>query len=356
MQLLDNLSAIQRVDRSSMLKRACALAQECRQGWQMGLHWSAFSHAHRRASGLAVVGMGGSAIGADLIQGILREGATRPIWVNRTYTVSRWMGRNILVLACSYSGNTEETLTASKQAYQNGAHVAAITSGGQLAEWARRKGIPLLIIPSGLPPRSALGYLAMAPLGLLVRLGWVRLNEDVVERSCQALDRAIATQFSPSIPVSDNPAKRLAIQLKGRLPILYGASGGWEGVTYRWRTQLEENAKTLAFHHIFPEATHNEISGWLEPKGLMRRLIALFFNDPAMHPKILRRMEFTDGIVRGQGAKTIRISMPGRSFLERLLKLTALGDFTSIYLGILYRHDPTPVHRVEDLKAYLKSR
>jgi glucose/mannose-6-phosphate isomerase len=286
---------------------------------------------------------------------MLAEHVSRPILVNRTYTLPAWVGRHTLVLACSYSGNTEETLSAAQQARRQGALLLAIASGGRLAAWARRHRIPLLEIPSGLPPRSALGYLAMAPLGLLTRLGWGDLSRlaEEVEAACRGLSQAIEQRYAPQVRVTSNPAKRMALILKGRLPILYGASGGWEGVAYRWRTQLEENAKTLAFHHLFPEATHNEISGWVHPKAVLKRATAVFLTDPAIHPRTLRRMEFTRRIIQKEGAQAIAVSVPGRHPLERLLALTALGDFASVYLGILYREDPTPVVRVEALKRYL---
>ena len=336
-----------------MLQRAAALPEQCLDGWRKGLAWEIPSR-FRSLEQMAVLGMGGSAIGADLLQGILSDEAIqRPMAVNRTYTIPRWIGRKTLVLVCSYSGNTEETLSGAFQAKKQGAHLLAITSGGKLASWAAEHRIPLLRIPAGLPPRSAVGTLTFAPLGLMARLGWARRKDLPVEAACRGLAREIQTHWAPSVRTAANPAKQIAQALKGRLPILYGAAGGWEGVVYRWRTQLEENSKTLAFHHIFPEATHNEISGWLQPKPLMNRLAALFLTDPAVHPRTLRRMKFTAGIIRDQGASVQRVRVSGRSRMERMLNLIALGDFVSIYLGILYKIDPTPVERVEALKKFM---
>ncbi len=353
MRLLDDLQALRRVDGADMLGRAAALGREALEGWRGGLGWRV--PARIRSSRQALfLGVGGSAIGADLLQGISADSLSRPLVVNRTYTIPAWVGRDTLVVACSYSGNTEETLSAAEQARRCGARILAISSGGRLADWARRHGAPLLKIPPGLPPRSALGYVAFGPLGLLTRLGWIRAGRLEVESACAGLDRFIRGRLVPAVRASRNPAKRLAEALAGRLPVVYGASDGWEGVTYRWRTQFEENSKTLAFHHLFPEATHNEISGWLKPAGLVRRMAAVFLFDRAVHPRTLRRMEFTRGIVQRQGARVVSVSVPGGSRLERILKLVALGDFTSIYLGIQYGVDPTPVERVEALKRYLR--
>ncbi|MBI3616311.1 MAG: bifunctional phosphoglucose/phosphomannose isomerase [Candidatus Omnitrophica bacterium] len=342
-----------RVDRGELLRKISALAGQCQQGWEMGLRWSLPSR-WADSENLLVLGMGGSAIGADLVQGILQDRIPHPIAVNRTYTIPAWVDRRTLVLACSYSGNTEETLAAVKEAVRRGARLAAITSGGRLAVFARRNKFPLLRIPQGLPPRAALGYLAFAPLGLCVRLGWAAKRDLRVEAACASLKRFIQQRLGPSIGSSSNPAKKLARRLKGRLPVLYGASGGWEAVTYRWRTQLEENAKALAFHHLFPEATHNEISGWVHPPALIKKMTALFLMDPSIHPRVWRRMEFTRRIILSQGAQALKIQVAGASFLERMLKMIALGDFTSVYLALLYRTDPTPVERIEALKKWLR--
>lgn len=336
-----------------MLQRAASLPEQCREAWRQGLRWKVPAST-RAVRQVMVLGMGGSAIGADLVQGMVGDAAVKPIGVNRTYTLPRWVGRDTLALICSYSGNTEETLSAAQAARRQGAKLLAITSGGTLAVWAGRHGVPLVQIPSDLPPRSAVGYLSFVPLGLFARLGWASRTELNVEESLSQVSRWIDSALQPGVLTPRNRAKQLASSLVGRLPILYGAAGGWEGVTYRWRTQIEENSKSLAFHHLFPEATHNEISAWFQPKALMGRLTALFLTDPAIHPRILRRMEFTRRIVRSQGARALFVSVPGRGRVERLLKWVALGDFTSIYLGILYRIDPTPVERVEALKKFMK--
>lgn len=340
------------MDRSGMLERVGALARMCLDGWERGLAWDLPKSLGRQREVL-VLGMGGSAIGADILQGILGDKLKRPLFVNRTYAIPGWVSRETLVVACSYSGNTEETLSALDQAARRGAQIAAITSGGKLEMWARRRRVAVLTIPPGLPPRSALGYLTFAPLGMWVRLGWLKRNLLDIKGSCQSLEQFILKELHSSVRQSSNPAKQIALQLKGRLPILYGAAGGWEGITYRWRTQLEENAKTLASHHIFPEATHNEISGWVHPKPLFPRAAAVFITDPAVHPKTRRRMEFSAGVIRREGARVLWAQVPGPSVLSRMLRLVALGDFSSVYLAFLYRVDPTPVERVEALKKFM---
>ena len=338
-----------------MLGRATSFAAQCRWGWEQGLAFR-LPRSFQQARQLLMLGVGGSAIGAELLQGIVGDRIRRPVVVNRTYTLPAWVDRKTLGIICSYSGNTEETLTAAQEAVRRGARVMAITSGGKLALWAGRDRFPVLLIPAGLPPRAAIGYQLFAPLGILVRMGWLNRRAVPAQEGWESVGRTIRQRLAPSIPTMENPAKQIALRLKGKLPILYGASGGWEGLAYRWRTQLEENAKTLAYHHLFPEATHNEISGWLQPKELMNRMVAIFLSDPAVHPRIRRRMTFTARIIGQQGAQVMTLGAGGRgrSALSRLLELVALGDFVSIYLGLLYRVDPTPVDRVEALKKWLR--
>ena len=344
---------MRRADPGGMLNRAAALGDQCAQAWEWGLDWKVPA-AYSGARQVCVLGMGGSAIGADLLQGFVGDRLGRPVVVNRTYTLPAWVDKETLVLVCSYSGNTEETLSAAALAAKKTSRIAVITSGGKAAEWARKKGYPLQEIPTGLPPRSAVGYLTFVPLGLMAGLKWLPESALPVERACDGLNRYIREALGPEVKSAKNPAKKLAAKMAGKLPILYGAAGGWEGIAYRWRTQLEENSKTLAFHHIYPEATHNEISGWVQPEGLMRHSIAVFLADPAVHPRILKRMQFGAKVARGEGAVAEEVSVPGPTMMERMLRLIALGDFTSVYLGILYKIDPTPVVRVEALKKFMR--
>jgi len=351
---LNNLKRVVEADPAQMLSLAWALPEQSLDAWERGLAWK-IPAAWSQSQQLMILGMGGSAIGADLLTGFWGEAVKVPIAVNRTYNIPKWVGPKTLVLVCSYSGNTEETISAAHQARAQGARIAVLTSGGKLARWAKQNRLPLQLIPTGLPPRTAVGYMAFVPLGLLMRLKWIKKDQLKVVRACTAVRRYISNQLDLTVPESKNPAKKIAQALKGRLPILYGAAQGWEGVVFRWRTQLEENAKTIAFHHIFPEATHNEISGWVHPEAVIAKSTALFLSDRAVHPRTRRRMEFTRKIIAREGARTLNVTVPGPDPFARMLSLVALGDFVSIYLAILYGEDPTPVVRVEALKKHMKN-
>lgn len=353
MRPLDNPRSFGCLDRSDMLGKISRFPKQVRHGWDLGRSWQV-PGKWKHLRGLIVVGMGGSAIGGDLLQGLFGENLSRPVQVCRGYTLPAWVNRETLILAVSYSGNTEETLSACREALRRRLPLCAITSGGRLARWSQEKKVPLCAIPAGWPPRAALGYTTFVPAGLLGRLGWLAEKKIHLPQALDALELFVEGKLSPSVPESSNPAKRIARRLAGRLPIIYGAAGGWEGIVYRWRTQLEENAKSLAFHHIFPEMTHNEISGWGAPPGLTKNLTAIFLDDAAHHPRLRRRMEFVRRIVQKEGVQTLTVSLSGSSPLERKLRLIVLGDFVSVYLGILYRLDPSPVVRVEALKKWLR--
>ena len=350
---LDDPQAVSAMDRADMLGKISRLAQQCREGWRLGLGWKV-PDRFKNCQKLLVTGMGGSAIGGDLVAGLFGVALSRPMAVNRNDQLPSWVDRETLLLAVSYSGNTEETLSACDEAARRKIPTLAVSSGGKLETWARRKGVPHLQIPPGWPPRAALGYTTFVPAGLFAQWGWLRGGRPPLEGALDALELFIGEQLSRSVPESRNPAKKIAVELLHRLPVLYGACEGYEGIVYRWRTQLEENAKTLAFHHLFPEMTHNEISGWGRPSALMKRCTALFLEDPAISKRVRSRMEFVARLAAREGADVVRVSVPGQSIFERRMKLIALGDFASVYLGILYRVDPTPVERVEALKRWLR--
>ncbi len=346
---LDDAAAIRRVDRAGMLGLIETLPAQFQEGYARG---------HRLAVGrrpirqVAVVGMGGSAISGDLVKAWLTPTARVPIQVHRTYDLPRYVGPQTLVIVSSYSGDTEETLSAAAQARRRGASLVAVTSGGRLARQAQRDGVPWGRVPPGLPPRAALGYLAGIPLGLLARAGLSPITGPQLGAATAAAARALRA-WDPAVPSTRNLAKRLAAQLHGRLVVLYGADGGWAAVVARWRGQLAENAKHLASSHLLPEMNHNEINGWEFPPALLARCAVVFLDDPALHPRVRRRMAITAMLIRRSGARVLTVTAPGPTPMARTLSMIVLGDLVSVYLAVLHRVDPTPVERVTYLKRSL---
>jgi len=299
---------------------------------------------------VVVVGMGGSAIGGDLVRGYLSQSLELPIGVVRDYTLPKWVGEGWLVIGSSYSGNTEETLSAYREAILRGGKVMVITTGGRLGELATENGSPWIKIPPGYPPRAALAYSffpILLSLGELFGLGNFTLT-GVADHL-----RRLREEYRSESPAQGNPAKRVAEKLYGRLPLIYAAPGPFEGVGVRWRGQLAENAKTLSFTSLFPEMNHNETVGWEVGGGIKGKVISLFLQDRGYHPRILTRMGLIGGMMEREGVEVLRLESSGGSLLERIFSLIYLGDWVSFWVALLEGVDPTPVARIDWLKREL---
>ncbi|HPN66957.1 MAG TPA: bifunctional phosphoglucose/phosphomannose isomerase [Candidatus Omnitrophota bacterium] len=265
-----------------------------------------------------------------------------PIYVSRDYTLPRFVGKDTLFLACSYSGDTEETLSSYAEAKEKGAKIIVITSGGKLEVLAKEDKVPVIYIPKGHPPRTALGYSFFCWLDVLYKLGFIsdraRDAEEAIAVMKQARER--------------NNYEEIARALLGKYIIIYGANKHLDSVVLRWRGQIEENAKTLASTHVFPELNHNETVGWEGPKALLKDFIVVLLRDKSEHPRVAKRIEITKSMIE-PGTKVIELASKGECLLARMFSLIYAGDFVSYHLAILNGIDPTPVDRIAFLKKEL---
>ncbi len=307
-----------------------------------------------RPANLIVAGLGGSAIGGDVVRSILGGTLRLPLWVSRDYRLPDFAGTDSLVFACSYSGNTEETLSAYDEALNAGASVVCIASGGRLAERARADGRPVVLIPGGMPPRAALGHSALALLGALRALGLVDGLKPPLEEAA-AVVSGMAQRYCGDVPADRNPAKKIAQSLHGKIVAIYGGCGLLDSAAARWRGQLEENAKNLALHHVLPEMNHNEILGWQFPPSLLREIGIVFLRDRGDHPQVQRRFELTKQIVAARSGAVHEVWSEGSSRLARIFSVIYLGDFVSLYLAYLNGVDPTSIDAIDYLKRELSS-
>ena len=297
---------------------------------------------------LVICGMGGSAIGGDLLRTYLSREISLPILVNRHYTLPRFVGPNSLVIVSSYSGNTEEALASFQEARVRKAHVVCLTSGGRLKGWAREEGFPVIQIPGGYPPRAALGFSFFPVLILLIKTGLVKRRSQDFQEVITLL-RKKSRLYHPD-KNEGNLAKQLAGELKGRFALIY-ASPPTEAVAMRWKGQFSENSKLLAGVNLFPELNHNEIVGFRpKPAGPIR---VIFLKDSGDHSRIKARMDITKAIIEESGARVLEVHSEGKSLLARLFSLIYLGDFVSLYLAVLNKVDPTPVKNIDFLKSEL---
>jgi len=300
---------------------------------------------------IVVTGLGGSAIGADVVRSAFRDVLPIPLLVNRDYDLPRHVDESTLVVACSYSGNTEETLEAFERARRVRAVCVCITSGGDLGREAAAAGVPVVSIPGGLPPRAALGYSSVALMGILNAVGMLPNPQESLPETI-AVCRGLVERCRDRIPEIENPAKRIARALFGKVTAIY-ASAGLDAAAIRWRGQLEENAKSLAFHHTLPEMNHNELVGWDRPESCLAQIAVVFLRDRGEHPQIVRRFELTREIIASRAGSIHSVFAEGEGTLARMFSLILKGDFVSLYLAYLNGSDPTPVSAIERLKKSL---
>lgn len=306
-------------------------------------------HDDRQLTKVVIAGMGGSALAALLTKAWLEENLRIPLEVVREYELPTYVDESTLVVASSYSGNTEETLACLQQAADLGAQRAVIAAGGQLIEIAEGEKIAHVKIPSGLQPRMAVLFNLKALLVMLMHFGIVQ--HDLLDEVSAAGEwlKAESDKWTPLVPMDKNLAKELALQAVGKTPVFYG--GRLTGpAAYKWKISWNENAKNVAFWNVYPEANHNEFIGWSSHP--VEKPFAVFdLRSSFEHPRILKRFEISDRLLSGLRPKATVVQLAGDTPLKQLLWASILADFVSIYVAVLNGVDPTPVDLVEKLKA-----
>ena len=300
-------------------------------------------------AGLVVAGMGGSGIGGRLARAILADQASRPILSAGTYGLPPWTTADATVLCASYSGETEETLACFEAAGVIGARRVVATTGGRLAEAARAEGVPVIPLAGGLQPRAAVAYLTVAALEAAAACGAGPRMGAEIDVAAGHLEE-LAAEWGPQGP-ADGEAKALARALDGTVPIIMGA-GLTAPIAYRWKTQVNENAKQPAFSSELPEADHNEILGWTTAERF-GRFSAVFLDDTDATPRIVERVALTRELVSARAAGTHRVATRGQTSVERVFSLLLLGDLVSVYLAVLGGQDPQEIGAIDELKARL---
>lgn len=293
-------------------------------------------------------GLGGSAIGGDLMRSYLSEEMSLPFIVNRDYLLPDFVDGRTLVIVSSYSGNTEETISAYRDAVKKRAKIICITSGGAVEQHARKNRHTVVKLPGGLPPRAALGYSFFALLMVLTRLGIVKSKSRDVSETLRLLKEMIKLLGNPEAP--ENPALELARELHGRLPILYSPARHFDAVMQRWRGQINENAKQLVFGNVLPEMNHNELVGWKLPTRILQEAVVVMLRDTGTHRRVSARESITRRILESRSVRVREVHSRGTSLLARMFSLIVLGDWMSLYLAGLNMEDPTPVKVIDFLK------
>ena len=362
--MLDDATRIMAIDSSNMSGIADKFARLCEDALVLGERFeipekvrvnSEITIVYSRPSQIIVVGMGGSAMGGDLLRSWLLDRCPIPIETCRDYHLPGYAGPRTLVIAVSYSGNTEETLNAFLEAVERGCMTVSISSGGFLGEFSDRFGLPHLQIPSGYPPRSAIPFLFFPLASVLMKLDVIPSFDAEAVEAISTL-KTLGREISIASTTGANPSKRLAISLEGLIPMVCGF-GQFEAVASRMKTQFNENSKTPAKSEFFPELNHNETLGWTGPKNLTKIFGVVIIRSDDEPVEMRTRIEITKELMLNQGAGVVtEIWSRGSGRLARMLSVMYIGDFASIYLGVLYGMDPTSMSIIEELKKQLGDR
>lgn len=346
---LDQLN-LDQLDPSRMRDRVAELPQQCLDAWDLvqGLELPA---SYAEADKVVVLGMGGSAIGGDLARTLAQDVARVPIILVREYTVPDYVDSSTLVIASSYSGNTEETLAALDEAIARGARCVGVGTGGKLERRIRDAGMPFLKFSYEAAPRAALGYSLVCLAGILDRAGVAEINPDDLQEAVEEM-RAWQSEVALEVPESGNAAKQLARGLHGHVPVVYGA-GLLSEVARRWKGQFNENAKAWAFFEVMPELNHNAVLGYANPPELRQRLFVISLRSGYDHPRVGVRFDVTAELLGEQGIPHEVVWARGESRLAQMLSVIHFGDYVSLYLAYLYGTDPSPVDAISYLKEQL---
>jgi len=341
---------IVRLDVSNMRKLLVEFPGQVKDALRIGKNARVSLNA-KRIRNIVVTGLGGSAIGGDLLRSFLAGEASVSLAVNRYYVLPDYVDANSLVIVSSYSGNTEETIAAHNDAARRKAQVLCVSSNGETERLAKKYKHALVKIPPGLPPRAALGYSFFPVLVILAKLGIVKSKTGQIKETVAML-REKSSEYA-ALGSRMNRALELATRLYNRLPIVYSGAEWYDSVNLRWRGQLSENAKVLAFGHVVPEMNHNELVGWNVLKEQMKGMAVLLLKDKRMHPRVAMRMDIMKKVIGPYAADIVEVESEGESLLARMFSLIYLGDWTSFYLAILNGVDPTPVKVIDYLKEEL---
>jgi glucose/mannose-6-phosphate isomerase len=345
---LDDLTYFKKLDTLNMLAEIDGLPDQLQQAWDLGFTQPLPKLDEIRA--IVISGMGGSAIGADLVAASVSSSIRVPIIVHRDYGLPAFAhGKQTLVICSSHSGNTEETLDSFESALQNECSVVAICTGGELAKRAGEKNIPVWRFSHNGQPRAAVGFSFGLLLSLFTRLNLIPDPSKDVAEAISAMKKS-QEHLRADVPAATNPAKRYAGQLVGRWVTVMGA-GILAPVARRWKGQMNEVAKAAANFEFLPEANHNTLAGTLNPAELLNtQTMTLFLSSPSDHPRNKLRSVFTRQIFMVEGMNTDAVDARGESTLAHMWTLILFGDYTAYYLAMAYGVDPTPVEALVAFK------
>ncbi len=307
--------------------------------------------SHDDVENVVILGMGGSGIAGDIAVALGGPLFPVPVSVVKSYETPAFVGSGSLVFAISFSGETEETLSAVEEAYEDGAWVVAITNGGTLAELAKEWEVPLIHVPGSIPqPRAGIGAMTIPVLVVLEQVGLFKGAKDWISESVSNL-----VKRRDQIDTKADLTKGIAEKLNGTIPLIYGSSGIGSVAVDRWKKQINENVKSPAFGGVYPEVCHNELAGWGLFGDITRQALSLVqLRTEGIHPQLTRRMKWVGEVMRESVSEVIDVEAQGENDLAQLMDLVFLGDIVSLRMANLVQLDPGPIPILNELKNFLK--
>jgi glucose/mannose-6-phosphate isomerase len=344
---------LQKLDPEKMYENIVTFPEQLQKGFNIPVIGDISVLSSTETKNIVVAGMGGSAIGGDLLRTYLASELAVPMYINRNYSLPKFVDHSTLFIASSYSGNTEETLAAFDEAKKRGCKIFIVTTGGKLGAEAMSGGYPHVIVPGGLQPRAALGYSFGPLLNFLGQAGFVQNQSSLIEEACSLL-MTRRKKLAINTPEHGNEAKKAATLIKNKIAIIYAGADYYDVVATRIKGQICENAKNLSFANVCPEFNHNEIVGYEFPKSLVTKLAVIFLTGPADSVGVTNRFKIIHKILTEKKVKSLFLKASGSSRLTEMLSLVQLGDYIRYYLALANKTDPTPIHVINRLKTSLE--
>jgi glucose/mannose-6-phosphate isomerase len=347
---LDDLDYFKRLDTLNMLGEIDNLPDQLASAYQLGLRHDLPEWNPARIRQVLIAGMGGSAIGADLLASYCAPLAPIPVSVHRDYGLPLYArGAETLVICSSHSGDTEETLDAFEAARQAECRIIVVSTGGELARRARENTIPVWTFEHSGQPRAAVGFSFGLLLAMFQRLGLIPDQKEALDDAVASMKRS-QQHLQPEVPAAQNPAKRYAGQFMGRWVTVMG-SGLLTTVARRWKGQINEVAKAGANFEFLPEADHNTLAGTMHPQEVLNpHTMTLFLRAPSDHPRNRLRSDLTKDAFMLEGMNTDFVDARGNTPLAHMWTLILFGDYVAYYLAMGYGVDPTPIKALVDFK------
>ena len=347
--ILDKIDEMRNIDKKNMTSFSIQAASHYSESAK---NVEKINFPHSKPKNIIIAGMGGSAIGGEIVKDYTRDTANTPIEISREYNLPEYADKKSLVILASFSGDTEETLSAFVDAINRKCMIYCVSSGGNLLKYAQKLSIPHIQVKGGMQPRAALPHMLLPTLKCMEKLGMAPSLSGELPEAIKLLKK-VSKENDPERPTSDNFAKILALNLNGSVPVVYGF-GIYRGVALRFKQQFNENAKSPAKWEYFSELNHNETMGWEKAENFAKCFTPVFIRDKSEPAEIGSRIEITKALMQPMLPKMYEVWTQGKSNLAKILTTILIGDFTSIYLAMLRKVDPTPVKTVDAMKEKIE--